>query len=45
MFSSDARQFQHNSAPARPAPLIESFTTPADVTEAPEQVHRDGRYA
>lgn len=45
MFSGDARQSPGQDAPARPAPLIESYTIPTEIADLPEPEQRDGRYA
>lgn len=45
MFSGDARQSPGQDAPARPAPPIESYTTPTEIADLPEPEQHDGRYA
>ncbi len=45
MFSGDSRQSPGQDANARPAQLIETFISPTETVDAPEEERRDGRYA
>lgn len=45
MFSGDARHSPGQDGSSRPAPLIETFTTPIETVDLPEPEQRDGRYA